>query len=115
MPTQQVKEHLYAIGEIASAHVDMLWQEEYFDMWDEHLTPLIEECGEDGAGVFKAEDAKKYAEMVRLAYANAWCWFQEDWYEFCDNLFELLLSMAQRDGEVEALIEKFPYIYSVCE
>lgn len=107
--------HLEAIARVCYDHVDMLWQDDYFEMWDNHLTPLFESLGDDGEGLPIEEAKRLYQHMSELVYKNADSWFQEDWYEFCGDVFDLLLLLCQRDGTVRALLEQFPYVYSVAE
>lgn len=105
--------HLEAIAYVCDEHVDMLWQDDYFDMWDNHLAPLFKSLGDDGDGLPTAEMQGYYKTMNELAFKNADAWNQEDWYLFCDAVFDLMLAIYRRGGQMQELLEKFPYAYSV--
>lgn len=105
------KEHLIAIGAAAYDHVDMLWQEEYFELWDDHLTPLFDEWGNGES--LSAEVRKPYLASKKLCMCNADTWFQEDWYEFCDEVFALLLAVANEEGWTGELPGMFPEVYKL--
>lgn len=103
------KEHLLAVAQAAYDHVDMLWQEEYFELWDNHLTPLFASLG---TGEALGDDARGHYFKVRgLCYRNADAWNQEDWYEMCDETFALVLDVALQEGWAKELPTMFPEVY----
>lgn len=105
------KEHFIAIGQAVYENMDMIWQEEYFELFDNHIMPLVKDIGEEGDGLPTQASIDLYKHMYQLLLNNDDCWFQEDWFEFQDDVFDLLLELANSEGWTSELAQKFPLVY----
>lgn len=107
------KDYLLAVAQACYEHEDMIWQEDWFEVWDSHLAPLFREVK---VGSFPTPDANEhYKQVYELGMAAGDCWSQEDWYEFCENVFALALDIASDEGWDGELVENFAFAYQALQ
>lgn len=107
------RDRIFEMLQVIYDHEDMIWQEDWFELYDNQLVALMASMDEhsnelqDGGESWRS--LREFIEPCRD------CWFQEDYYDFCEAAIMFALVFAESMGGVvpAMLAERFPEFYQV--
>lgn len=104
-------DHINALIDCIYENYDMMWQEDWFDLYDNHLVALIESLDQN-IDIFD-DDGQAYTKFREFIDPCRDSWFQEDYYDFQDAALEFGITFANSVGGPLGgmLAQKYPMFY----
>lgn len=111
---EQRKEHVMALAQTCYDHQDMLWQDDWFELADTHLTPLLHYYIQSGDPAPKAMFFLPF--MLDLScnwgaypmWRDTWAGDQDGYWEFMNHAFHFCFAYAKEMDFFNEICDRFP-------
>lgn len=114
---EQRKEHVLAIAQTCYDNGDMLWQDDWFDLADNHLVPLFNYYIQTDADMPSAMFFFPMIVDISCNFGTYPLWRdhwhqQDDYYYFCHLIFHFVFTYAEEFGFGDETREKFSHMWN---
>lgn len=109
------KDHVFALAGMIYDNMDMIDQETWFDVYDEHVAPLIDSMQDHASDM--RDGGKAWEALEPLVNPCPDSFFQEDYFDLSDAAVTFAAVFGDTMGtEVqEELVETYPYFFDLSE